>query len=69
MLEYLLLYGGFSFGSTLLGAFSAIILWVYCALQSARRLHDSVRRYGIFEMSAHLVADVACLDARTSQFL
>lgn len=69
MLEYLLLYGGFSFGSTLLGALSAIILWVYCALQSARHLHDSVRSCGIFGMSAYLVTDVVCLDARTSQFL
>jgi hypothetical protein len=42
MLEYLLLYGGFSFGSILLGALAAILLWVYCALRSARHLHDSV---------------------------
>jgi ATP-binding cassette subfamily C (CFTR/MRP) protein 1 len=47
MLEYLLLYGGFSVGSILLGALSAIILWVYCALQSARHLHDSVSSLGI----------------------
>lgn len=42
MMQYLLLYGGFSFGSTLFGALSAILLWVYCALRSARHLHDSV---------------------------
>ena len=42
MLEYLLLYGGFSFGSSILGALSALLLWVYCALRSSRHLHDSV---------------------------
>ena len=47
MLDYLLLYGGFSISSILLGALSAITLWVYCALRSARHLHDSVSRHGI----------------------
>jgi hypothetical protein len=51
MLEYLLLYGGFSFGSILLGALSAIVLWVYCSLQSARHLHDSVSLPWMFKYS------------------
>jgi ATP-binding cassette subfamily C (CFTR/MRP) protein 1 len=72
MLEYLVLYGGFSFSSILLGALSAILLWVYCALQSARHLHDSVstlRVVRMFGMTAHLDTDVAHLDACTSQLL
>lgn len=42
MFKYLLVYGLFSLSSSLLGALSAITMWVYCALRSARRLHDSV---------------------------
>lgn len=43
MFQYLLVYGLFSFSSSVLGATSAIILWVYCTVRSARQLHDSVR--------------------------
>ena len=43
MFQYLLVYGLFSFSSSILGATSAIILWVYCTVRSARQLHDSVR--------------------------
>lgn len=42
MFKYLLVYGCFSLSSSLLGAISAITMWVYCALRSARYLHDSV---------------------------
>jgi ATP-binding cassette subfamily C (CFTR/MRP) protein 1 len=42
MFKYLLIYGCFSLSSSLLGALSAITMWVYCALRSAKRLHDSV---------------------------
>ena len=42
MFNYLLVYGCFSLSSSLLGAISAITMWVYCALRSARYLHDSV---------------------------
>jgi len=42
MVKYLILYGSFALSSSLLGALSAIFMWVYCALQSATRLHDSV---------------------------
>ena len=42
MFMYLLVYGLFSLSSSLLGAVSAITLWVYCGLRSAKRLHDSV---------------------------
>jgi len=42
MFKFLLVYGLFSLSSTLLGVISAITMWVYCALRSARRLHDSV---------------------------
>ena len=42
MFKYLLVYGLFVLSSSILGATSAIILWVYCALRSARHLHDSV---------------------------
>jgi len=42
MFQYLLVYGLFSLSSSLLGAISAITMWVYCALRSAKRLHDAV---------------------------
>ncbi|KJA15567.1 hypothetical protein HYPSUDRAFT_48272 [Hypholoma sublateritium FD-334 SS-4] len=42
MFKYLLVYGCFSLSSSLLGAISAITMWVYCALRSARYLHDSM---------------------------
>lgn len=42
MLKYLIIYGLFSFSSTILGGVSAILMWVLCGLRSARRLHDGV---------------------------
>ncbi|KAF8159727.1 multidrug resistance-associated ABC transporter [Crassisporium funariophilum] len=42
MFKYLLIYGLFSLSASILGAVSAITMWVYCALKSARRLHDSM---------------------------
>lgn len=42
MFKYLLVYGLFSLSSTLLGGVSSVLMWVYCALRSAKRLHDSV---------------------------
>ena len=41
--KYLLAYGMSSLGSVVLGATSAILMWVYISLRSARHLHDSVR--------------------------
>ncbi|PPQ65474.1 hypothetical protein CVT26_000114 [Gymnopilus dilepis] len=40
--KYLLVYGLFSLSSSILGALSAITLWVYCALRSSKHLHDSM---------------------------
>lgn len=40
--RYLLAYGLFSLSSTLLGAAGSILMWVLCALRSAKYLHDSV---------------------------
>ncbi|KAF7790029.1 hypothetical protein EIP86_000977 [Pleurotus ostreatoroseus] len=40
--KYLIGYGLFSLSSTLLGAAAAILIWVYCSLRSAKRLHDSM---------------------------
>jgi len=42
MFRYLLIYGLFSASSTLLGGAAAVLMWVLCALRSARYLHDSV---------------------------
>lgn len=42
MFKYLLIYGCFSLSSSILGAISAITMWVYCALRSSRYLHDTV---------------------------
>ncbi|EKM50357.1 uncharacterized protein PHACADRAFT_263609 [Phanerochaete carnosa HHB-10118-sp] len=40
--RYLIEYGLFSLSSTLLSAAAAILIWVFCAIRSARRLHDSM---------------------------
>ncbi|KAF5362251.1 hypothetical protein D9756_002523 [Leucocoprinus leucothites] len=42
MFMYLLLYGVFSLSSCLLGGLSSVLMWVFCALRSAKRLHDSM---------------------------
>ncbi|TFK18058.1 metal resistance protein YCF1 [Coprinopsis marcescibilis] len=42
LFKYLGLYGSFSLGASVLGGASAMIMWVYCALRSARKLHDSM---------------------------
>ncbi|KIK09066.1 hypothetical protein K443DRAFT_672103 [Laccaria amethystina LaAM-08-1] len=42
MFKYLLAYGLFSLSSSILGAISATLLWVYCTLRSAQHLHDSM---------------------------
>ena len=65
MFKYLLVYGLFSLSSSILGGVAAIIMWVYCALRSARHLHDSVRGhnyYFFWEQDLNL----QCLDARIS---
>lgn len=48
MFRYLLIYGLFSLSSIILGGVSAILMWVYCALKSAKRLHDSVIIFSLF---------------------
>lgn len=40
--KYLVFYGAFALLSSLLSALSAILMWVYCAVRSARNLHDMV---------------------------
>ncbi|THH19236.1 hypothetical protein EW146_g1884 [Bondarzewia mesenterica] len=40
--RFLLLYGGLSLSSTVLGAVAAIVIWVLCALRSSKKLHDSM---------------------------
>ena len=59
MFKYLLIYGLFSLSSSLLGGVSAIIMWVYCALRSARHLHDNVRsRNHFFFLNGNQTYDV-----------
>lgn len=41
---YLLLYGMFSLGSVLSSCAGSILIWVYCSLRSAKRMHDAVSR-------------------------
>ena len=48
MFTYLLVYGLFSLSSSILGGVAAIIMWVYCALRSARHLHDNVRNFNYY---------------------
>ena len=66
--KYLLGYGLFSLSSTLLGAASAILIWVFCSIRSARRLHDSVcvvaslRDVAILTMFTDVVCCHACTD-------
>lgn len=50
--KYLLGYGLFSLSSTLLGAAAAILIWVFCSIRSARRLHDSVRAFWLHVWSS-----------------
>jgi len=45
MFKYLVAYGSFSLAASLLGGVSAMLMWVYCALRSARKLHDGVSGY------------------------
>ncbi|TCD67602.1 hypothetical protein EIP91_012232 [Steccherinum ochraceum] len=40
--RYLLGYGLFSLGSTLTGALSSVILWVFCSIRSSKHLHDNM---------------------------
>ena len=40
--KYLLEYGLCSLSSTLLSATAGILLWVFCSIRSAKRLHGSV---------------------------
>lgn len=40
--KFLLVYGLFSLLSVAFGGASALLVWVYCGLRSARRLHDEV---------------------------
>ncbi|KAJ3561287.1 hypothetical protein NP233_g10282 [Leucocoprinus birnbaumii] len=42
MFWYLLFYGVFSLLSCLMGGVSSILMWVFCGLRSARRLHDAM---------------------------
>ncbi|PFH45503.1 hypothetical protein AMATHDRAFT_82867 [Amanita thiersii Skay4041] len=42
MFWYLLVYGLLSLLSTILGGLNAVMMWVFCALRSAQRLHDSM---------------------------
>lgn len=71
MMKYLIIYGLFSLSSTILGGISAILMWVYCALRSARRLHDGVRscRLSLSTKLIHELADVGFDDARSVKLL
>lgn len=42
MFKYLAVYGAFALSSSLLSALSAVLMWVYCAVRSAKNLHDAV---------------------------
>ncbi|KAK2463720.1 hypothetical protein APHAL10511_004471 [Amanita phalloides] len=42
MIGYLAAYGLFSLFSIIFGGTSSILMWVFCALRSARRLHDAM---------------------------
>lgn len=50
--RFLLAYGVSSLASVILGAASAIIMWVYISLRSARHLHDSVSMIFISSIGA-----------------
>ncbi|KAF8631681.1 hypothetical protein AX15_002266 [Amanita polypyramis BW_CC] len=57
MLFYLVVYGLFSLVSIILGGVAPVLMWVFCGLRSARRLHDSMldallrAPLGFFEMT------------------
>ena len=48
--RYLLGYGLFSLGSTLMGAVSSVILWVFCSIRSSKHLHDAVSEFATFHL-------------------
>lgn len=70
MFKYLLAYGTLSLSASILGGISAIIMWVYCALRSARKLHDSVSR-AVVNCLPELIEglDAVCHDACSAHFL
>lgn len=61
MFQYLVVYGIFSFSSTLLGGLSSVLIWVLCALRSAKRLHDGVGHAFVDEVSHFHSCFVRCL--------
>lgn len=40
---YLFMYGMLALGSALFAFTASVLLWVFCAIKSARSLHDAVR--------------------------
>jgi hypothetical protein len=74
MLKYLIIYGLFSFSSTILGGVSAILMWVLCALRSARQLHDNVSScslciWYLVRVLMYTCPDVGFVNTRAIEFL
>jgi hypothetical protein len=69
MFKYLLAYGSFSLSASILGGASAIIMWVYCSLRSARKLHDSVSYIMPLFDSLLIDLDALFFNARPPNFL
>lgn len=69
---YLLQYGLLSLSSVLLSGAAAIIIWVFCSIRSARRLHDNVRSClsAIYRSRSQLwILDVICRYESPNDFL
>ncbi|KAF7294499.1 hypothetical protein MKEN_01442500 [Mycena kentingensis (nom. inval.)] len=42
MFKYLMIYGAFSLGGTLVGGAARVVMWVLCSLRSSQKLHESM---------------------------
>lgn len=58
--KYLVGYGLFALSSTVMGAISAIILWVYCSIRSSKHLHDAVSLSSVILKVLMLTAIIRC---------
>ena len=70
---YLFMYGMLALGSALFAFTASVLLWVFCAIKSARSLHDAVRFYFLSLRRRKLMwigcADAACRYSSTAVVL
>lgn len=60
---YLFVYGMFALASAVFAFVASVLLWVFCAIKSARSLHDAVRT-SLFPVSLKLTVVIDALGGR-----